>query len=205
MTRRQRLAKRSFDLVLALLLTPLIATLFLIVLVTLIFNEGRPYVYAAERMKTPTRSFRLWKFRTMSVVEEDAGVSGGDKQARVTRMGRILRRTRGDELPQLWNIFRGDISFVGPRPPLREYVERFPEIYAEVLSVPPGVTGLASIHYHAHEDWVLSRCATPEETDAAYCRRCIPAKARLDMIYARHASVCFDLVLIWRTLRRVLG
>ena len=138
------------------------------------------------------------------MVDRDAGVSGGDKAARVTPVGRILRRTRLDELPQLWNILRGDISFVGPRPPLREYVERFPEVYRAVLTSRPGVTGLASIHYHRHEEWLLARCATPAETDRVYCTRCIPAKARLDLIYARHASVCFDLRLIGRTIARVL-
>jgi lipopolysaccharide/colanic/teichoic acid biosynthesis glycosyltransferase len=119
-------------------------------------------------------------------------------------MGRLLRRFRLDEVPQLWNILRGDISFVGPRPPLRQYVERFPEIYAQVLRQRPGVTGLASIHYHRHEEWLLARSQSAAETDRLYCIRCIPAKARLDLIYARHATVCLDLRLIGRTLARLL-
>lgn len=198
------LHKRLFDILFALLILPLVGLIGLAVLVGLALTQGRPFFYAAERMKTPTRGFRLWKFRTMTVVDRDSGVSGGDKAARITPMGRLMRRTRLDELPQLWNILRGDISFVGPRPPLRQYVERFPEIYGEVLKSRPGVTGLASIHYHRHEEWLLARCATPEETDRVYCTRCIPAKARLDLIYARHASVCFDLQLIGRTIARVL-
>lgn len=197
--------KRLFDIVLALLLMPLLAVLGAAVALALLATQGRPIFYAAERMKTPTQGFRLWKFRTMTVVQADAGVSGGDKTARITPVGRVLRRFRLDELPQLWNILRGDISFVGPRPPLRQYVERFPEIYDEVLRSRPGVTGFASIHYHRHEDWLLRRCSTPEETDRVYCQRCIPAKARLDLIYARHASLCFDAVLVARTLARVFG
>jgi lipopolysaccharide/colanic/teichoic acid biosynthesis glycosyltransferase len=200
-----RLSKRLFDIGLGLFLLPILGTLMLVVIVTLIFTEGRPFFYAAERMKSPTQSFRLWKFRTMTVVDEDAGVSGGDKQARITRIGRILRRTRGDELPQLWNIFKGDLSFVGPRPPLREYVERFPAIYSEVLRTPPGVTGIASLYYHRKEERLLARCATPEETDRVYCDICIPAKARLDLMYQKQSSVCFDFVLVWRTIKRVLG
>ena len=197
--------KRLFDLTLALILLPILGTLILVVLVTLIFTEERPYFYCAERMKTPTQSFRLWKFRTMTVAPDDSGVSGGDKEARITRIGRILRRTRGDELPQLWNIFRGDLSFVGPRPPLREYVERFPEIYAQVLRSRPGATGLASLYYHHREERLLARCETPEETDRVYCEVCIPAKARLDLMYQRKSSPCYDFLIVWKTIWRVLG
>ena len=197
--------KRLFDIGLGLLLLPILGTLILVVLVTLIFTEGRPYFYCAERMKTPTQPFRLWKFRTMTVVEGDAGVSGGNKSTRVTRIGRILRKTRGDELPQLWNIFKGDLSFVGPRPPLREYVERFPEVYREVLKSRPGVTGIASLYYHPKEERLLAQCATPAETDRVYCELCIPAKARLDLIYQHKQSVCFDFMIVMKTIRRVLA
>jgi len=197
--------KRLFDLCFALLILPLIALIGAVVLLALALTQGRPFFYAAERMKSPTQAFRLWKFRTMTVVATDAGVSGADKAARITPVGRVLRRFRLDELPQLWNILRGDISFVGPRPPLREYVERFPEIYGEVLKSRPGVTGLASIHYHRHEEWLLARSRCAAETDRIYCHLCIPAKARLDLIYARHASVCFDLQLIGRTIARMIS
>ena len=103
-------------------------------------------------MKAPGVPFHLWKLRTMTVVREDSGVSGGDKAARITPVGRFLRRARLDEIPQLWNVIRGDMSFVGPRPPLRLYVERFPALYAEVLKSRPGITGLATLHFHAHEE-----------------------------------------------------
>ena len=199
------LTKRLFDIGFALLILPVVGGLGLLVLVALALTQGRPYFYAAERMKTPDTAFRLWKFRTMTAVAADAGVSGGDKAGRITPVGRVLRRFRLDELPQLWNILRGDISFVGPRPPLRAYVERFPGIYAEVLKSRPGVTGLASIHYHRHEEWLLARSRSAEETDRLYCRICIPAKAKLDLIYARHASVCFDLQLIGRTIARMIS
>lgn len=197
--------KRLFDIGFALLILPVVGGIALVVLVALALTQGRPFFYAAERMRSPTEAFRLWKFRTMTVVATDSGVSGADKAGRITPVGRVLRRFRLDELPQLWNILRGDISFVGPRPPLRAYVERFPEIYAEVLKSRPGVTGLASIHYHRHEEWLLARSRSAEETDRIYCRRCIPAKARLDLIYARQASVCFDLRLIGRTIARMVS
>lgn len=198
------LAKRGFDILFALMLLPLLAPVIALIAVAILVTEGRPVFYVAERMRCPAQPFALWKFRTMTAVDTDTGVSGGDKTARITRIGRLLRRTRADELPQLWNILKGDMSFVGPRPPLRQYVERFPEIYSEVLKSRPGVTGLASMVYHRHEERILAGCGTPEQTDAAYCRRCVPAKARLDLIYQRHQSVCFDMKLIWQTVARIL-
>lgn len=198
------LSKRLFDLALALVLLLLLAVPFAILLVVLLVAEGRPIFYVAERMKAPNQPFRLWKLRTMTVVARDSGVSGGDKSARVTRMGLLLRRARLDEIPQLWNVIRGDMSFVGPRPPLRLYVERFPDLYARVLQSRPGITGLASLHFHAHEEWLLAQCRDSAETDAVYSRRCVPRKAKLDLIYQKQRSFCYDLQLIAETGRRVL-
>ena len=192
--------KRLFDLFFASLLVVILGPVILYLCVYILLKQGRPLFYVAERMKTPTQSFGLWKFRTMTVVNDDAGVSGGNKVARITPLGARLRARRLDEFPQLWNILRGDLSFVGPRPPLREYVERFPEIYREVLRSRPGVTGLATIRFHKHEDRLLSRCATPQETDDVYCRICIPRKARLDLIYQRHQSTCYDFDLVFETI-----
>lgn len=195
--------KRLFDLFFVTLLIGILGPILLAVLIWLLWKEGRPVFYLAERMTTPTRSFRLWKLRTMTVVSQDTGVSGGDKAARITKTGAWLRSKRLDEFPQLWNILKGDLSFVGPRPPLRQYVEANPEIYAEVLKSRPGVTGLASIAYHKHEAALLARCQTPEETDAVYSRICIPAKARLDLIYQRHQSMCFDFDLVFQTIGNI--
>ncbi|WP_238373111.1 sugar transferase [Heliomarina baculiformis] len=192
--------KRLFDLFFVTLLIVILAPVLLALLLWLLLREGRPVFYVAERMKGIDQPFNLWKLRTMTVVESDAGVSGGDKNTRITPTGAWLRGKRLDEFPQLWNILRGDLSFVGPRPPLREYVERYPEIYREVLKSRPGVTGLASISYHRHEAALLARCTTPEETDAVYTRICVPAKARLDLIYQRHQSMCYDFDLVFQTI-----
>lgn len=197
-------AKRAFDILVALVLMALLALPFLAIAALLLVTQGRPVFYVAERMATPTRAFGLWKFRTMTVADRDAGVSGGDKAARITPIGRRLRRARLDEIPQLWNVLKGDMSFVGPRPPLRLYVERFPELYARVLRSRPGVTGLASLVYHRHEERLLARCRTPEETDAVYSRACVPRKAALDLIYQRRRTLCYDAVLMLRTVARVL-
>jgi lipopolysaccharide/colanic/teichoic acid biosynthesis glycosyltransferase len=198
-------AKRFADILFALIAAALLLPLILAVALAILVRDGRPVFYGSERMQAPGRPFTLWKFRTMRPGSEDGGVSGGDKAARITATGRFLRRTRLDELPQLWNILRGDMSFVGPRPPLRRYVEMFPDLYARVLRSRPGVTGLATLVYHRHEERILARCRTAEETDRVYARRCVPAKARLDLIYARNRTLCWDLVLILRTFARLFG
>lgn len=197
-------SKRLFDLTLALVLIAVLALPFAVLLLVLLVIEGRPLFYVAERMRAPGQPFQLWKLRTMKVVASDSGVSGGDKTDRVTRIGRILRRARLDEIPQLWNVVKGDMSFVGPRPPLRLYVERFPDLYAEVLKSRPGITGLASLHFHAHEERLLASCRDAAETDAVYSRRCVPRKAKMDLIYNKHQNTCLDLRLIADTAGRVL-
>ncbi len=193
------------DLFFASLLVVILGPVLLGLILWLLLREGRPIFYVSERMKGVDQPFHLWKLRTMTVVEADSGVSGGDKESRITPTGAWLRAHRLDEFPQLWNILRGDLSFVGPRPPLREYVERYPELYAQVLKSRPGVTGLASNVYSAHEAALLARCRTPDETDAVYSRICIPAKARLDLIYQRRQSVCFYFALVFETIGNLFG
>lgn len=195
-------AKRLTDLVCAAVLAVVLLPLGLVIAAILLIKEGPPIFYVSERMKTADEAFQLWKFRTMSVAAADSGVSGGDKSSRITATGRFLRRHRLDEIPQLWNVLRGDISFVGPRPPLRRYVEQFPEIYREVLKSRPGITGMATLAFHRTEERLLATCRTAEETDAVYTRRCVPRKARLDLIYAQRRTVCSDLKLMLATVFR---
>lgn len=198
-------AKRLCDLGLALILTAILALPFALLLLWLLVRQGRPLFYVAERMRAPDRGFMLWKLRTMTVAPPGhGGVSGGDKANRISPLGHRLRRYRLDEIPQLWNVLKGDMSFVGPRPPLRSYVERFPALYAQVLKSRPGITGLATLVFYRHEEWLLAHCKTAEETDSAYARRCIPRKARLDLIYQRNRGLCLDFRLMIRTVLQVL-
>jgi lipopolysaccharide/colanic/teichoic acid biosynthesis glycosyltransferase len=191
--------RRLMDITLALMLMALLALPFAALCLWLLAREGRPLFYVAERMRAPGRPFLLWKLRTMAIAPPEQGVSGGNKAARITATGAFLRRKRLDEIPQLWNILRGDIAFVGPRPPLRLYVERFPEVYARVLRDKPGVTGLATLTFHRHEERLLAACRTPDETDAVYARRCIPRKARIDLLYQARRTLCSDLRLMLQT------
>lgn len=191
--------KRLFDLIVATILALILSPFILIISLFILIRDGRPVFYINERMKTPSEGFGLIKFRTMKSVVGDSGVSGGGKSNRITKTGQFLRRTRLDELPQILNVLKGDISFVGPRPPLRQYVVKFPELYARVLMSRPGITGLASIKFHAHEEMLLARTHSTLETDSVYSRSCVPRKARIDMIYEKNRSLCFDIRIMLAT------
>lgn len=179
------ISKRLMDVMLSSLLIVVLSPVALVIAGVIKLSDGGDVFYIAERMRAVNVPFQFWKFRTMKQDEVEAVLSGGHTAGRVTRVGRFLRRTRLDELPQLINVLRGDISFVGPRPPLRRYVEMCPDVYGEVLKARPGVTGLATLAYHRREEALLAPCHTAEEAEAIYVRSCIPVKARLDLIYAR--------------------
>lgn len=191
--------KRLLDVVSVFVLGAVLAPVIVIVALTILIRDGRPVFFVGERMKTPTQAFGLVKFRTMHLASDDGVATGGNKSGRVTDTGRVLRAKRLDELPQLWNVLKGDISLVGPRPPLRRYVEQFPALYGEVLKARPGITGLASLCYHKHEERLLADCATPEETDALYRRVCVPRKAQLDILYRDRSNICWDFVIMYQT------
>jgi len=197
--------KRGFDILVGALLLLLSLPTMIIVTLVILIRDGGPVFYVSERMKTTDHAFNLIKFRTMSSAQsrENTGVTGGDKTDRITPTGRILRRFRLDELPQLFNVLKGDMSLVGPRPPLRQYTDQFPQLYRDVLHSKPGVTGLATLLYHRHEERLIKNAQSSEETEAIYTTRCIPRKAALDLIYQRHASVCFDMSILARTIRKV--
>ncbi len=199
------LSKRLFDLGLLAIFSVVLVPVLLGLVLYLLVKQGRPVFYGSVRMRDTAQDFTLWKLRSMTFDAADQGVSGGDKTARVTPVGRVLRRSRMDELPQMMNILVGDISFVGPRPPLPVYVARYPDIYRQVLKSRPGITGLASLVFAGYEERLLASCHTAAETDAAYVRRCIPRKARLDLIYQKHQSLAVDAWLVWVTAGRSFG
>ncbi|MGB0660456.1 MAG: sugar transferase [Mangrovicoccus sp.] len=197
-------SKRLFDIGLALFLAFFLWPFAVLAMVAILLIDGAPILYVSERMRSPDRAFRLWKFRTMRPRPSRSGVTGGDKSAEITRTGSILRRTRFDELPQLWNILRGDMSFVGPRPPLRRYVELRPELYAQVLIMRPGLTGMATAFFRRHEEAILARCKTAEQTHMAYLTSCVPRKAKLDMIYRDKWRFCLDIWLVLVTVKQII-
>jgi lipopolysaccharide/colanic/teichoic acid biosynthesis glycosyltransferase len=198
--------KRVFDIAVSLALLIVLSPLIIVVSILIMKRDGRPVLFVSERMKTVDQPFALYKFRTMRNDPNGTaprGVTGGDKSDRITPIGHVLRRYRLDEIPQLLNVLKGDMSLVGPRPPLRQYTAMFPELYAQVLSCRPGVTGLASLIFHDHEERLIAHARTEAETNDIYVRRCIPRKAKLDIIYARNVSVFYDLKILWMTAAKV--
>ena len=198
--------KPLVDIVVAITLFLFFSPLMLAVVIRAYLKNDRPVFYVSKRMISLKKSFMLIKFRTMTQPkdsENNAGVSGGDKAHRITDFGRFLRRYRLDEGPQLLNIITGSISFVGPRPPLQSYTEKFPELYGQVLQSRPGLTGLATIIFHSHETRLLDQAKTPQETEAIYTRRCIVRKAKLDLIYQRNISLGLDLYIVYLTAAKI--
>jgi lipopolysaccharide/colanic/teichoic acid biosynthesis glycosyltransferase len=194
----RRAAKRAFDLaassVALLLLWPLFAVVALLVRVT---SRG-PAFFRQERLGRGGRPFRIWKFRTMTANASGRAITAaGD--ARVTRIGRLLRRTKIDELPQLLNVWLGDMSFVGPRPEVPRYLPYYAADDRLVLAVRPGITDPASIHFRDEEE-LLGRFADPER---AYTEAILPYKLSLSRDYVSSQSLGGDVALIFKTLMRL--
>jgi lipopolysaccharide/colanic/teichoic acid biosynthesis glycosyltransferase len=194
-------------LIACLLLTailPVLAVLYLLV----VRLQGRPFLYRSERMRDLGTSFWLYKIRTMHPPGPGAAemALGGHESWRVTRIGAFLRRTRLDELPQIFNVIRGDIGFVGPRPPLRRHVAARPDAYGPLLARSrPGITGLATVTVHAREERLLSACGSAEETEDVYLSSCLPLKLRLDRLYLRRRGPVLYALILWRTFAGLPG
>jgi lipopolysaccharide/colanic/teichoic acid biosynthesis glycosyltransferase len=190
------------DVVLASLALVVLAPLFLLVALLIKLDSAGPVFFRQERMGRGVRPFLIYKFRTMV---RDAPQKGGPltlgRDPRITRLGRWLRKTKIDELPQLLNILSGDMGFVGPRPEVRKYVEMFPREFEQILQMKPGLTDLASVKYR-DETEILEGFEDPEQE---YIQCILPDKIRLAKEYVAKSSLLFDLKLILRTLVRVIG
>lgn len=193
--------KRLFDIVVAAAALIVLCPLFAIIAVLIKWDSNGPVFFKQSRIGRHFRPFSIYKFRTMLW---DAWATGplltvGD-DPRITRVGRWLRRTKLDELPQLINVLSGDMSFVGPRPEVERYVRLFRTEYTEILQVRPGITDLASLKYRG-ESTLLARSLKPEEE---YVTRILPDKLRLGQQYVRELSLGRDVMLIARTLAAVV-
>ena len=191
-SRVTRLMKRAIDLTLSLILAIVTLPLMLITALLVLLEDGRPVLYRQERVGENGRTFVLSKFRSMRKDAERGGtpVWAKDGDDRVTRTGGFIRKTRLDELPQLWNVVRGDMSFVGPRPERPFFVEQLAQdipFYQQRHAVKPGLTGWAQVKY---------RYGSSRE-DAM-------EKLRYDLYYIKHLSVFFDLTIVFDTVKVVL-
>ena len=194
--------KRLFDVLMAAVGLLLLSPLFALVALAIRCDSRGPVFFRQERMGRGYRPFQILKFRTMV---EDAPSRGGPltsgrRDPRITRVGRFLRKTKIDELPQLVNVLKGEMSLVGPRPEVRKYVDMFREDYGHLLSVRPGLTDLASLTYR-DEAALLSQCEDPERE---YVERILPEKIALSRQYVERMSPWSDVRLIFRTLLSIL-
>lgn len=162
-----------------------------------------PVFYRAERAGQGGVPFTMYKLRTMHVDAASSGRITGRADLRVFRWGSILRRLKLDELPQLINVFRGEMAMVGPRPEDMSIVrEHYDPLMWESLTIPPGITSPGSLHYFADEDGLPS---DPEAAEAVYIERLLPLKIALDLVYVRNRSLRYDVEVLARTLLAILG
>lgn len=192
--------KRLFDFTAAAIGLPLISPVLLVVGLAVWLDSDGPILFKQVRVGRGVRPFTIYKFRTMTAVpasRRPAITVAHDAQ--ITRVGRWLRKSKIDELPQLFNVLRGDMSLVGPRPEVPEYVDVFPERFAQLLRVRPGITDPASLRYR-NESELLATSGDPE---LEYRERILPDKLRLSIDYAEHATLRTDIRLIFETLFRM--
>jgi lipopolysaccharide/colanic/teichoic acid biosynthesis glycosyltransferase len=193
--------KRLFDIILSSAGLVLVSPVFMIVALAIRFDSEGPVFYRGIRVGRGGEPFWIFKFRTMVAnAEQLGGPSTADDDARVTRMGRLLRRYKVDELPQLINVLRGEMSLVGPRPEVPTYVALFSEEEKAILSVRPGITDWASL-WNADEGALLAGSPDPEKT---YLERIRPRKIRLQLEYVRKRSLWTDIKILLQTLTVII-
>ncbi len=194
--------KRVFDICFSAVLLVLLSPLLLVFALAVALTSPGGAFFRQVRVGRGGRTFMLLKFRSMRPGSEAKGqLTIGGRDPRITGVGYFLRKTKLDELPQLWNVLRGDMSVVGPRPEVPKYVALYTAEQRAVLGVRPGITGMASLHY-IDENELLARAADPE---SAYIHEVMPAKLALDLRYVREQSFLLDLRIILATVGKVFG
>lgn len=201
MTKSSKISKRIFDILFSsiglILISPILLVISIIIKIT---SEG-PILFKQVRVGKDNKDFKILKFRTMIVDADKKGLKITVKDdPRITKIGKFLRKTKLDELPQLFNVLLGDMSFVGPRPEVRKYVDLYTEEQKQVLSVRPGITDLASIKYR-NENELLDQSSNPEET---YINEIMPSKLKINLDYVKNINLVNDIKLILLTIKTVI-
>ena len=193
--------KRVFDFVCSTLGIIILSPVFIIISIMIKKGSDGPVFFKQIRVGEGGKDFELLKFRTMVVDAEKLGKQitvGNDN--RITKIGSFLRKYKLDELPQLINVFKGDMSLVGPRPEVPRYVEMYNEVQRKVLEVKPGITDLASIRYK-DENALLGEAENPEEF---YIKTIMPDKLALNVEYIKKSNVFFDIYIIVKTILKCI-
>ena len=193
--------KRLFDILASGLGLLCLSPLFAILAIWIKADSRGPVFYRQVRVGRGNRDFRIFKFRSMRP-DSDKGrlITVGGHDPRVTRSGYYIRKYKLDELPQLINVFIGDMSLVGPRPEVRRYVDLYSPEQMRVLDVRPGITSLASIRYR-NENEIL---AASDDPDRTYIEKVMPDKLAIDLEYVADASLINDIRLIFSTFREII-
>lgn len=194
--------KRLFDIVLSFLGIVAISPILLFIALWIKADSKGPIIFKQQRVGKEGHPFMIYKFRTMVVDAERLGkqITVG-RDPRITQSGHFLRKFKLDELPQLFNVLKGDMSFVGPRPEVPHYVELYNEIQKEVLTLRPGITDYASIKY-SNENEILAKATDPEKI---YIEQIMQDKLQLNLTYIRDASIKKDIEIIFRTLYKIVS
>lgn len=197
--------KRVMDIILSLLMIVILLLPMAVIAVVIKATSKGPVLYKQERVTTYNRRFRIWKFRTMTVGADQKGAlvtSANDN--RVTGVGHTLRKFRLDELPQAFHVLSGKMSFVGTRPEVVKYVERYtPEMMATLL-MPAGITSLASIRFK-DEDEIIGDVSDPEEVDRIYVEEILPKKMKYNLRYISRFGFRRDIYLMLSTVKNVIS
>lgn len=193
--------KRIFDIVASGLGLIALSPLFLFLAIWIKCHSKGPVFYRQIRVGKGNNDFRLYKFRSMRPDSDKLGlITVGGHDPRVTRSGYYIRKFKLDELPQLINVFIGDMSLVGPRPEVRKYVDMYTPEQMKVLEVRPGITSLASIRYR-NENEIL---AAADDPNKAYIEQVMPDKLSIDLEYVSKANLWTDIKLIFSTLKAII-
>ena len=198
-------ARRVLDVVVAIPAVIVLLPVFVVVAAWIKLDSRGPVFFLQERVGLGGRSFRIFKFRTMVIDAEQRGTQitiGRDP--RITSSGHFLRKYRLDELPQLFNVLKGEMSIVGPRPEVPRYVAFYSDEQRQILNFRPGLTSPATIEF-SNESEVLSQNADPADPEAYYRTEIMPAKLAIDLHYSLCATVWSDCAVIARTLVRLLN
>jgi lipopolysaccharide/colanic/teichoic acid biosynthesis glycosyltransferase len=193
---------RFFDIFFSVIGLIILSPLFLLLAIWIKIDSKGPVFYKQLRVGKDGKDFYLYKFRTMVMDADKKGfITVGERDPRITKAGYYLRKYKLDELPQLMNVLRGEMSFVGPRPEVREYVNMYNEEQRKVLSVKPGITDYASIQY-IDENEVLATSDNPEK---AYIEVILPEKIKFNMKYIENKSVKEYFKVIFSTIRKIVN
>ncbi len=192
--------KRGFDFIFSLIALIVLSPLFILISILVTVTSQGGIFYIQKRVGRNFHEFGILKFRTMKPDSDKKGLlTVGDRDPRVTAIGYYLRKYKLDELPQLINVLKGDMSFVGPRPEVKKYVDLYNDEQRKILSVKPGITDSASITY-SNENAVLAKYSDAEK---AYIEIVMPAKLKMNLEYIEDQNLIYDLKIIFRTIFKV--